>query len=90
MFSWSPWLQAPAGLPSLCERVPPGVARFGAAAALRRGSLCRVPPGLARAQNSAPAGARGAPGAARWLLGAYRSLGDRPDARCSRPGAAEG
>ena len=29
MFSWSPWLQAPAGLPSLDERVPPGVARFG-------------------------------------------------------------
>ena len=48
MFSSSPWLQAPAGLPSLCERVPPGVARLvGAAAALRRGSLCRVPPGLA-------------------------------------------
>ena len=40
-------LSFPAGLPSL-ERVPPGVARWmGAAAALRRGSLCRVPPGLA-------------------------------------------
>ena len=30
------------------SRVPPGLARLvGAAAALRRGSLCRVPPGLA-------------------------------------------
>ena len=42
-------LQAPAGLPSLyergCRRVSLAVIR--AAAALRRGSLCRVPPGLA-------------------------------------------
>jgi hypothetical protein len=48
MFSWSPWLRSVRrGFP-LDERVPPGVARLvGAAAALRRGSLYRVPPGLA-------------------------------------------
>ena len=45
-------VKAPAGLPS-CEGAAGSLASMGAAAALRRGSLCRVPPGLARAQNSA-------------------------------------
>ena len=48
MFSSSPWLQAPAGLPLCTREGAAGFARLvGAAAALRRGSLCRVPPGLA-------------------------------------------
>ena len=63
MFSSSPWLQAPAGLPSLDERVPPGVARFDG----RSGGASlweRVPPvalwnSALRARNSALAGAKG-------------------------------
>ena len=77
MFSWSPWLQAPAGLPSLCERVPPGVARFGG----RSGGASlweRVPPvalwnSALRARNSALAGARGHQGPRAGLLRAYGS-----------------
>ena len=62
MSSSSPWLQAPAGLPSRYERVPPGVARYG-------GRCGGAPAGLplrgaagscARAEFGA-AGARGAP-----------------------------
>ena len=54
-------LQAPAGLPSLCERVPPdSLAWLGAAAALRRGSLWK-----------GAAGSRAPRNRVRWALGGH-------------------
>ena len=91
MFSWSPWLQAPAGLPSLYERVPPGVARFGG----RSGGASlweRVPPvalwnSALPARNSALAGAKGHQGPRAGLLRAYGSRKGRLDAQQLVPDA---
>ena len=80
MSSSSPWLQAPAGLPSVDEGAA-GFARFDR----RSGGASlweRVPP-VFRARNSALAGPREHQGARAGLLRAYRRLKARLDARRS-------